>query len=190
MRVGGVAPKNIDVRVIAATNRDLSEMVNRGEFRLDLYYRLNVVPLFVPPLRERKEDVPALLHYFLDKYNRKYKLSKSFGDIALNRILDYSWPGNVRELENMVERFVVTGDSDMIARPAAETVGARRSFEEIQFRQNYKDIVNEYETVLLSKALDQYGTTRKMSAALGLNQSTIVKKMSRLGVNARKKSSI
>jgi PAS domain S-box-containing protein len=186
MRVGGVSPKKIDVRIIAATNRDLSKMVNEGGFRLDLYYRLNVVPLFVPPLRDRKEDVPALLHYFLNKYNKKYELSKSFGAIAIKRILDYNWPGNVRELENVVERFVVTGDSDMLERPADGIIGSKFYLEEIQFRQNYKNIVNEYETALLNKALEQYGTTRKMSAALGLNQSTIVKKMSRLGMMGEK----
>jgi transcriptional regulator with PAS, ATPase and Fis domain len=161
-------------------------MVDKGEFRLDLYYRLNVVPLFVPPLRDRKMDVPAFLHYFVNKYNQKYRQTKSIDNIALKQLLDYSWPGNVRELENMVERFVVTGDSDTIARPSAETASGRFKLDGIQFRQNYKDIVNEYEAVLLSKALEQYGTTRKMSTALGLNQSTIVKKMSRLGIVGKK----
>jgi TyrR family helix-turn-helix protein len=136
----------------------------------------------VSPLRDRKEDVPALLHYFLNKYNKKYETSKSFGAIAIKRILDYVWPGNVRELENMVERFVVTGDSDMVEQPTDGTVGSRFYLEEIQFNQNYKDIVNEYETALLNKAFEQYGSTRKMSEALGLGQSTIVKKMERFGI--------
>jgi PAS domain S-box-containing protein len=186
MRVGGVTPRKIDVRIIAATNNDLAEMVKRGSFRLDLYYRLNVVPIFVPPLRDRKEDIPALLHYFLNKYNEKYKLSKSFDAVVIEQLLRYRWPGNIRELENMVERFVVTGDSDAIDGLPEEMLGgsetARAGTEDIRFNRNYKDIVNDYEVVLLGKALDQYGTTRKMAAALGLNQSTIVKKMSRLGI--------
>lgn len=188
MRVGGVSTKTIDVRIIAATNRDLSEMVEKGEFRLDLYYRLNVVPLLVPPLRDRKEDIPDLLHYFLDKYNSKYRQSKSFEDAAIKQILDYHWPGNVRELENAVERFVVTGDNDIVARLSAraqsETTGSYLGFDDIQFAQNYKDIVSGYEAGLLKKAFERYGTTRKMSAALGLSQSAIVKKMSRLGICA------
>jgi PAS domain S-box-containing protein len=186
MRVGGVAPRKIDVRIIAATNKDLAEMVKAGDFRLDLYYRLNVVPIFVPPLRDRKEDIPALLHYFLGKYNTKYKLSKSFGASAVKQMLNYSWPGNVRELENMVERFVVTSKGDTIENLSNEALVESNVTwlepEGISFSQNYKDIVNDYETVLLRKALERYGTTRKMSAALGIDQSTIVKKMSRLGI--------
>jgi PAS domain S-box-containing protein len=94
MRVGGVAPRKIDVRIIAATNENLAEMVKSGDFRLDLYYRLNVVPIFVPPLRERKEDIPALIHYFLGKYNARYNLSKAFGTSAVRQMLDYKWPGD------------------------------------------------------------------------------------------------
>jgi PAS domain S-box-containing protein len=186
MRVGGVAPRKIDVRVIAATNIDLEEMVRLGRFRPDLYYRLNVVPIFVMPLRERKEDIPALLHHFLGKYNAKYKQNKSFGASAIKQMLQYGWPGNVRELENMVERSVVTSDGDTIEELPEEMPHGSAALsvkpEDIRFNKNYKDIVNGYETILLRKALEQYGTTRKMSAALGLNQSTIVKKMSRLGI--------
>jgi PAS domain S-box-containing protein len=186
MRVGGVAPRKIDVRVIAATNEDLSEMVAAGHFRPDLYYRLNVVPIFVPPLRDRKEDIPALVHHFLGKYNAKYKLSKSFGASAIKQTLNHNWPGNVRELENMVERAVVTSEGDTIESLTDETLRGSKSLrprpEEILFDRNYKDIVNDYEAALLRKALKQYGTTRKMSAALGLNQSTIVKKMARLRI--------
>ncbi|MDR2295798.1 MAG: sigma 54-interacting transcriptional regulator [Clostridiales Family XIII bacterium] len=186
MRLGGIAPRKIDVRVIAATNKDLATMVQSGHFRLDLYYRLNVVPIFVLPLRDRKEDIPALLHYFLGKYNEKYKLSKSFSASAVKQMLNYEWPGNVRELENMVERSVVTSEGDTIESLSKEMLtgngGLWSRIDEIRFRQNYRDIVNEYEMMLLNKALEQYGTTRKMSVALGLNQSTIVKKMSRLGL--------
>jgi transcriptional regulator with PAS, ATPase and Fis domain len=186
MRLGGVAPRKIDVRIIAATNRDLADMVRTGSFRLDLYYRLNVVPVFVPPLRDRKEDIPVLLHYFLNKYNARYNLSKSFGVSAIKQLLHYNWPGNVRELENVVERLVVTSSGDAIENLSEETlIGTRIPWfdpDGIDFSKNYKDIVNNYEAVLLRKALERYGTTRKMSAALGLDQSTIVKKMLRLGI--------
>jgi PAS domain S-box-containing protein len=186
MRVGGTAPRKIDVRIIAATNRDLAEMVASGEFRLDLYYRLNVVPVFVPPLRDRKEDIPALIQYFLKKYNEKYNLAKSFGALAVEQMLGYRWPGNIRELENMVERAVVTSEGDTIKKLSDEMMAGNKALwpkgDDIRFSNNYRDMVNDYEAMLLGKALEQYGTTRKMSAALGLNQSTIVKKMSRLGV--------
>jgi PAS domain S-box-containing protein len=186
MRVGGTAPRKIDVRIIAATNRDLAEMVASGEFRLDLYYRLNVVPVFVPPLRDRKEDIPALIQHFLSKYNEKYKLSKSFSASAIEQMLDYRWPGNIRELENMVERSVVTNEDDTIKHLSDEMTAGDKVLwlktEGVRFSQNYRDMVNDYETMLLGKALEQYGSTRKMSAALGINQSTIVKKMSRFGM--------
>jgi transcriptional regulator with PAS, ATPase and Fis domain len=162
-------------------------MVKSGDFRLDLYYRLNVVPIFVPPLRERKEDIPALIHHFLSKYNAKYSLSKAFGASAIRQMLDYNWPGNIRELENMVERSMVTSTGDTIESLSDEILTGIGDpwpkAEDIRFRRNYKDIINDYEVMLLGKALEQYGTTRKMSAALGLSQSTIVKKMIRLGIS-------
>jgi PAS domain S-box-containing protein len=187
MRVGGVTSKKIDVRIIAATNKDLSTMVAEGDFRPDLYYRLNVVPIFVPPLRERKEDIPAFVHYFLSKYNIKYGLSKTFGAFAIKQMLNCNWPGNVRELENMVERSLVMSNGDIIESLSDEVLTGTDSLllktGDIRFCQNYKNIVNDYEAMLLNKALEQYGTTRKMAAALGLKQSTIVKKMARLGIS-------
>jgi PAS domain S-box-containing protein len=186
LRVGGDAPRKIDVRIIVATNVDLAEMVKDGSFRSDLYYRLNVVPVNMPPLRERKGDIQPLLYYFLNKYNAKYSRSKSFSASALNVLSNYDWPGNIREMENMVERFVVTSDNNIegLSPQYAETFnGMSFNPESIRFTQNYKDIVNEYERALLRNALQKYGTTRKMSSALGLSQSTIVKKMMRLGIS-------
>ncbi|TEB10553.1 sigma-54 interaction domain-containing protein [Pelotomaculum propionicicum] len=113
-RVGGLKPIPVDARIIAATNKDLMEMVKLERFRDDLYYRLNVVSIDVPPLRERKEDIPLLSVYFLDKINKKYNFNKYFSSEVIDRFLEYSWPGNIRELENVIERMVVMTDDKEI----------------------------------------------------------------------------
>ena len=114
-RVGGMHPIKIDVRLIAATNRDLNEAVRKGEFRQDLYYRLNVVKLTMPPLRERREDIPMLTRHFVQKHAKRCKVkSKPVAREAMAALVSYDWPGNVRELENAIERALVMGSSDML----------------------------------------------------------------------------
>lgn len=107
MRVGGTKIKKVNVRVVTATNRNLQEMVSRGEFREDLFYRLNVIPITVPPLRERKEDIAVFADYFMEKLNRKYNMNKKFTNEAVTVFQAYRWPGNVREMRNIVERIFV-----------------------------------------------------------------------------------
>jgi len=114
VRVGGTRVIHVDLRVIAATNRDLQVMVDNNQFRSDLYYRLNVVPLSVPPLRLRKEDILPLTEHALDELNASYRFNKRFSERALKSLLTYEWPGNVRELRNIVERLVVTTPTDLI----------------------------------------------------------------------------
>jgi len=189
IRVGGVKPRKVTVRIIAATNRDLADMVAKKTFRLDLFYRLNVVPIHIPPLRERKGDIPVLLQLFLDKFNRKFKLSKSISPAVIQKMLAYDWPGNVRELENLVERSIVTCTGERIEwvgpdQPAA--LQKRQSEQDTpSFQGNYRELVDAYERELLHSALAQFGSTRKMAAALGLDQSTIVKKLHRLNVGGK-----
>ncbi|MCS7213939.1 MAG: sigma 54-interacting transcriptional regulator [Candidatus Calescibacterium sp.] len=110
--VGG-QPKKIDVRIIAATNRNLEELVKQEKFREDLYYRLFVIPIYVPPLRERKEDIYILVEYFIERFNTKYKKAVSISKSAMQILENYDWPGNVRELENLIERLVLTS-SDLV----------------------------------------------------------------------------
>ena len=114
-RVGG----RVNVRVIAATNRNLRDMIAQGTFREDLFYRLNVIHLMVPPLRERREDIPALVEHFLDAVHarQRHRRSPAISPEAMQALTEYSWPGNVRELENVIERLVVTGRSDIDRRP-------------------------------------------------------------------------
>ncbi|MGH9495897.1 MAG: sigma 54-interacting transcriptional regulator [Candidatus Sulfotelmatobacter sp.] len=114
-RIGGIHPIKIDVRVLAATNRDLNEAVRTGEFRQDLYFRLAVVKMSMPPLRERREDIPMLARYFVQKHAKLCKVkSKPVSREAMAALVNYEWPGNVRELENAIERALVMGASDML----------------------------------------------------------------------------
>lgn len=113
-RLGGTKPIKVDVRIIAATNRDLERMVKEGKFREDLYWRLNVVPIFIPPLRERREDIPLLIQHFLNKFGKEYGRSLSVTKDALRTLMNYHWPGNVRELENTIERIVVLSEKAVI----------------------------------------------------------------------------
>lgn len=114
LRVGGTKPIKIDVRIIAVSNKNLEEMVGRGEFREDLYYRLNVVPIFVPALRERREDIPLLVRHFLNNYNERYNLKKTISHEVVDILMMYNWPGNIRQLENLIERLVVTSSTEVI----------------------------------------------------------------------------
>jgi transcriptional regulator with PAS, ATPase and Fis domain len=111
-RVGGREPINVDVRIIAATNRNLELAISRGEFREDLYYRLNVVEVWVPPLRERREEIPGLVAYFLERLNSQYRKTKQISPATLGRLVQHPWPGNVRELENAIRRMVVLPDGE------------------------------------------------------------------------------
>jgi DNA-binding NtrC family response regulator len=113
--IGGTRPIQVDVRVIAASNRNLSQAVNEGRFRQDLYYRLNVFPIYVPPLRERKEDIPLLAEFFIDKFAAEMKIDrKKLSDDSLNVLMTYDWKGNVRELENVIERAMILADGELI----------------------------------------------------------------------------
>ena len=113
MRVGGTTEIKVDTRVIAASNRDLLEEVSKGSFRQDLYYRLNVIPIHLPPLRERKEDIPLLVNFFLNKFSAGRKL-KQIDPASLKLLIGYRWPGNVRELENTIERLVILAPGEVI----------------------------------------------------------------------------
>jgi Nif-specific regulatory protein len=115
-RIGGNKPIKIDVRIIAATNKDLEKMVEEGTFREDLYYRLNVISIHIPPLRERKEDIPVFSYYFLDKFNKEYNRNLKFSDELLDVFLKYEWPGNIRQLQNTIERMVILTKNDTLTK--------------------------------------------------------------------------
>ena len=180
VRVGGTETVNLDVRIIAATNKDLKQMVKEGRFREDLYYRLNVVPIEIPPLRDRKEDILPLVNHFLTVANRKYHTNKSIYSDTIDVLESYSWPGNVRELENLMENLVITTPGDIIRR---ENLSERLKFstENHGFTEDtevitLKETVERAEYMAIQKAIRQCGSIRKAAVALGVDPSTIVRK--------------
>lgn len=177
-RVGGRQIQQVDVRLIAATNQDLAQLVNEGAFREDLYYRLNVVPIYLPPLRQRREDIPTLINHFSAKYNRKYNSYKKFSDALVEQLVNLPWPGNIRELENVVERSIVTTAGNSIHTDQVQIPGLEKRFPS---NLGLKQLLNEREREILSQARDQYRTTRRVADALGISQASAARKLKKLG---------
>lgn len=187
-RVGGVVNIPVNVRIISATNRDLSMRVKEGKFREDLFYRLNVVPIQVPPLRERPEDIIPLIKHFLEKHNQKLNEGKVIDPGTMLVLLKYSWPGNVRELENIVERLVITTkDSTIFPEnlPSYIFESTRAPGEiDIPHVTNLNKALNEAEMYILASAAAKYKTTRQIAKALGVSQPTIVRKLKKHHIKA------
>ncbi len=185
VRIGGAKPIQVDTRIMAATNRDLEEMIKQQQFRKDLFFRLNVVPVLIPPLRERKEAISHFIYFFIEKYNRKYGFSKQITSEVIDAMIEYDWPGNVRELENMIERLVVMAQGEVItARNLPEKMKAAPLLPSVSLLDGkpLKVAMAEFEHRILSTAIQKHGTSRKVAAALGINQSTVVRKANRLGI--------
>ncbi|PHD71123.1 sigma 54-interacting transcriptional regulator [Bacillus toyonensis] len=183
--IGSTIPTKINVQIIAATNKSLEKMVEAGTFREDLFYRLNVIPLQVPPLRERMEDVPVLAFHFLQQLNEKYNKNYHLTPDALNLLEFYSWPGNVRELQNMIERLVVSADDPIIE---AEFVSKfltpgydfKKSKPVITRVLPLQEALHSVEEQLILLAMKQYKTTTKAAKALGISQSSVSRKYQRI----------
>lgn len=186
-RVGGRNPVNADVRIIAATNRDLKEMVDQKTFRADLYYRLNVIPIMIPPLRERKEDIPLLIGHFTNVFNEKHEHEKTWTIEALNQMMLGNYPGNVRELQNSVERILVLIEKDKIEKNDVSAIlyGIHEDSHVDQNRGNLKEMVQEYEKKLLSQYFQEYKTEEAVAQALQSSQSTISRKRIKYGINTQ-----
>jgi PAS domain S-box-containing protein len=185
-RIGGINPISVDTRVVAATNRDLEKMIWAGQFREDLFYRLNVVPLVVPPLRERKADIPALVQTFLARYEERYGRVRRVSQCAMDRLVDYMWPGNVRELENLIERLAVTTTDTVIDvgdLPESVTDQTSASGEvSVHGVLPLREAVAVLESKMLRDAMEQEGSTRKAAKRLRVDQSTVVRKLQRYGI--------
>jgi PAS domain S-box-containing protein len=186
-RLGSVKTLDLDVRIIAATNRDLKEMVAEGAFREDLFYRLYVVPIEVPPLRERREDILPLAMHFLKACNQKYGVTKSLGQELLAVLERHHWPGNVRELQNVVERMVVTADTEVLQPrhlpPSLQSGGAEA---EPRFSLprgvSLREAREMLERQMIVEALNRAANTREAAKALGVNHSTVVRKAQKYGL--------
>ena len=190
-RVGGTRTIKIDVRVIAATNRDLKKAVEEGTFREDLYYRLNVVPITLPPLRQRRDDIPLLVEHFIAKYNREFnRRVKGFSAGATAALYQYDWPGNVRELENVIERAVALAQSETISLrelPLDISILGRDMIEDIQkaglsLREARSHFEKQYILNILEKV--QWNQT-EAARLLGLHRNTLLWKLQRLGIESR-----
>jgi len=186
LRVGGTTPYKFDVRIIAATNRNLEEMVSKSLFRADLFYRLNVVPICIPPLRERKEDIIPLVIHFLEKFNSKFKTNKRFEPEVLRAFERYDWPGNVREMENVIERLVIIVDDEIIDINHLPFIDNNQEIQGVNIEvlspiplQEASDIL---EKKLIIKALQLYGSTRKAAKALGVSHPTVIRKAQKLNI--------
>ncbi|BDG34038.1 sigma-54 interaction domain-containing protein [Parageobacillus thermoglucosidasius] len=197
-RVGGTKSIEVDVRIIAATHKDLESMIANNQFREDLYFRLNVIPLYVPPLRERKEDLYELIQYYMHKFCKRFgKEPKRFSSQALKKIFNYRWPGNIRELENMVEYIVNLEIGDLVT--VSSLPAPIREMPEDQHRDMAEEThepqtvshlskslykVNEVEEQLIIQALQRFGTStegkRKAAEALGISLATLYRKLEKM----------
>ena len=196
-RVGGENEINIDFRVIAATNRDLLDLMKQGQFREDLYYRLNVVTLYIPPLRERPEDIIELTHYYLNDFSQNYQRPiHEFSPDVMQALLQYEWPGNIRELRNMVERLVVFATDGVIRKEyflftASDKVHNSRSLQDVN-----EDIKTDDTILLLKEEMDQHekkvieralqvvnGNKLECARRLGITRATLYNRLKRLGLD-------
>jgi len=181
-RLGSTRTHQVDVRLVAATNRDLTKMVKRGEFRIDLYYRLNVFPVTLPPLRERCEDIPALVTHFVDLYSRR--MGKQIEDIpaeTLSALSSYQWPGNIRELQNVIERAVILSNDGVLPNPLPKAEAQDVAI------PSTPTTLRESERTLIVNTLESVGWViggpKGAAAKLGLKRTTLIHKMQKLGIS-------
>jgi len=190
-RVGGTRTIKIDVRILAATNRDLRKAIEEGTFREDLYYRLNVVPITLPPLRQRREDIPLLVEHFIGKYNREFaRKVKGFSAGATAALYQYDWPGNVRELENVIERAVALAQSETISLrdlPLEISILGGDVIEDIQKAGlTLREARSHFERQYILNILDRVQWNQTEAArVLGLHRNTLAWKLQRLRIDAR-----
>ncbi len=179
VRVGGTETKEIDVRIIAATNKKIEEMVASKLFREDLYYRINVVPIYIPPLRERREDILPLIFFFLEKFNKIHQKEKELSPDAVDAICRYDFPGNIRELSNLVERLVIVTDRKKIdLRDLPDFIKENSiRYSDLPEIPPLKEAIKKYETIIIEKALKKYGSQKEAAKILKVDQSTISRKI-------------
>ncbi len=182
-KVGGTELQTSEFRLIAATNRNLKDLVSRGAFREDLFYRLNVIPIEIPPLRDRKEDIIILVNHFWDLLNAKFGTNKKIDAGAYDVLVDYHWPGNVRELQNCIERIMVTVEKDTVHVCDLPALLVDSTLDIVEKRGiiPLKEAIEEVEKSLILKTYAQFKNTYKTAGALGVSQSTIVRKLKKFG---------
>ncbi|UOQ94606.1 sigma 54-interacting transcriptional regulator [Halobacillus shinanisalinarum] len=187
-RIGGTKPRKIDVRIIAATNRNLKDMVEKGDFREDLYYRLNVLPISIPPLKDRRDDILPLIQTFLKQANEKYHMTKMIDSKLKDFFFTYDWPGNLRELSNLIERLVVTTPKDIIKMENLPSEYSESNETAISPTPivSLKEAAEMAEAKVLRLAVEKYPNTYEMAKALDTSQPTIVRKLKKYNLNCKK----
>jgi DNA-binding NtrC family response regulator len=176
--LGASRAKKVDVRVIAATNRDVQKMVDEGKFREDLWYRLNVVRLTVPPLCERASDIPLLVHYFLKRYNERYKLDTRLADSGVKAMQEYSWPGNVRQLQHMMERLTILAPKGRV-----DDVAVRQAVEQMDSRESASETLADTEADQIRRVLAAMnGNKCRAAKVLGIERKTLYRKLEKMGL--------
>jgi formate hydrogenlyase transcriptional activator len=185
-RLGSTRTHQVDVRLVGATNRDLMEMVNRGEFRNDLYYRLNVFPIMLPPLRERREDIPVLVNHFVEIFGRQ--MGRPIEEIpteTMSALSSYQWPGNIRELQNLIERAVILSNYGVLPNPLLSEGAQRGAIS--QAATVPATTLRDHERTLILRTLESVGWViggpKGAAAKLGLKRTTLIHKMHKLGIS-------
>jgi DNA-binding NtrC family response regulator len=170
--------KRVDVRVVAATNRDVQKMVDEGKFREDLWYRLNVVRLTVPPLCERASDIPLLVQYFLRRYNETYNLDTRLNDSGLKAMAEYSWPGNIRQLQHMMERLTILAPGGRI-----DDAAVRAAIDQMDSRDHSSETLADTETEQIRRVMAATnGNKSRAAKILGIERKTLYRKLERMGL--------
>jgi DNA-binding NtrC family response regulator len=176
--LGSSRAKKVDVRVIAATNKDVQKLVDEAKFREDLWYRLNVVRITVPPLCERASDIPLLVHYFLKRYNERYKLDTKLTDSGLKAMEEYSWPGNIRQLQHMMERLTILAPGGRI-----DDAAVRQSIDQMDSRDHASDSLADTEAEQIRRVMAATnGNKSRAAKVLGIERKTLYRKLERMGL--------
>ena len=178
-KIGGSKEIKVNVRIIAATNKDLEKLVEEGHFREDLYYRLNVIPISVPPLRERKDDILLLTKHFESYFNKRYNSNKKIDKSVIDILHNYNWPGNVRELKNTIERMILLNDDNLITiKDLPANILKQKEMEVVNRFENstLKDAVSLLEYEMITKAYKKHNNVRDAAKSLGIDSSTFVRK--------------
>lgn len=187
-KLGGHIPIKIDIRFIAATNTDIEKMVREKKFRQDLYYRLNIIPIYIPSLGERREDIPLLIYHFVEKFNRKYQLKKTISYELVERMLNKPFPGNVRQLQNFLERLMLLSTGNKLTKKDFDRLYHNETCNpvyDLSFDFGEKpltELMEEYEKFILTEYKKKYKSSYKMAEKLKMNQSTIFRKLQKYGI--------
>jgi DNA-binding NtrC family response regulator len=189
-RIGGTKSIPVDVRIISATNNDLRELIRQEKFREDLYYRLNVIPINLPPLRHRKEDLPLLVDFFVEKFNRQFNRKiKGLKEAVMKLLMDYTWPGNIRELENLIERLIVLEQDEYVGTENLPldilTVVSESPNQDQIINLRLKEAVNQFEARFIKRILEKTrGNQSEASRLLGIHRNTLLLKMKQLDLHS------